>query len=78
MPSKRQPAAAPPVEELRDEIYRQMFRLEAGRPGAGKALALALLRAWIVCEHLPRSSEARRWLRQLCPLCLQMIESQSR
>jgi cell division FtsZ-interacting protein ZapD len=78
MRSQCQPVAEPPAEKLRDEVYRQMFRLEAGRPGAGTALALALLRAWMAWEQLPRRSEARQWLRQLCPLCLQMIESQGR
>jgi hypothetical protein len=33
-------------EQLKDEVYRQMFRLEESRAGAEMALALALLRAW--------------------------------
>jgi hypothetical protein len=32
-------------EELKDEVYRQMFRLEAQRRGAARDLAVALLRA---------------------------------
>ena len=32
---------------LKDEVYRQMFRLEESRPGAELGLSLALLRAWV-------------------------------
>ncbi len=50
-------------EHLKDEVYRQMFRLETNRPGADLGLALALLRAW---------------LKKVCPICLLMIESSVR
>ena len=32
-------------EQLKDEVYRQMFRLEESRTGAAMGLALALVRA---------------------------------
>ena len=31
-------------DKIKDEVYRQMFRLEAGRQDADLALAIALLR----------------------------------
>jgi len=37
-------------------------------------LALALLRAWNEADSLPQSDEIRLWLRQICPLCVKMIE----
>ena len=36
--------------QLKDEVYRQMFRLEECRPGAELGLALALLRAWAAVD----------------------------
>ena len=44
-------------ERLRDEVYRQMFRVEAGRPRAEVELAIALLRAWMGLETLPAMDE---------------------
>ena len=38
--------ARTPTAQLKDEVYRQMFRLEEGRSGSELGLALALLRAW--------------------------------
>jgi len=32
-----------PTAQVKDEVYRQMFRLEESRPGADMGLALALL-----------------------------------
>ena len=32
-------------EPFKDEVYRQMFRLESSRPGAAMDLAIVLLRA---------------------------------
>jgi hypothetical protein len=61
--------------QLKDEVYRQMFRLEEGRPGAEMGLAVVLLRAWIAAASKPESSEDRDWLKKVSPICLQMIET---
>jgi hypothetical protein len=61
-------------KRLRDEVYRQMFRAEAGKPRAEIHLALALLHAWMRLEALPAENEQRQWLRTICPICVQMIE----
>jgi hypothetical protein len=61
--------------QLKDEVYRQMFRLEEGRPGADIGLAVALMRAWIAAEFMPETSEDRDWLKKVSPICLQMIET---
>ncbi len=60
---------------LKDEVYRQMFRLEAGRPGADLELAVALLRAWMALDQTPKTSPDRLWLRQVCPVCIALLES---
>lgn len=65
------------ANRLKDEVYRQMLRLEAGHTVAQLPLALALLRAWIRLGDEPLNSEARRWLQSICPLCLRMIEGAS-
>jgi len=62
---------------LQDEVYRQMFRLEAGCPRADLRLALALLRAWSVLERHPSRSRTRQWLRAVSPLCLRTIAAQA-
>jgi hypothetical protein len=62
-------------DQLKDEVYRQMFRLEAGRQGAASQLAVALLRAWIALDTAPRTASDRQWLRQICPVCLGLLES---
>ena len=62
-------------EQLKDEVYRQMFRLEESRPGAEMGLALALLRAWLATESQPESGEEQDWLKKVSPICLEMIES---
>ncbi len=61
--------------DLKDEVYRQMFRLEESRPGAEMGLALALLRAWLAAESNPESGQDRDWLNKISPICLQMIEA---
>ncbi len=62
-------------ELLKDEVYRQMFRLEARRPGAEMDLSIALLRAWIALGSASRSSKEWQWLEKICPICLVMIEA---
>lgn len=62
-------------EQFKDEVYRQMFRLEANRPGAEMDLALALLRAWQVVDTKSESGEERQWLRKVAPICMEMIEA---
>ena len=62
-------------ERLKDEVYRQMFRLEERRPGAEMRLALALLHAWLAADSKPASDEERNWLRKVSPICLEMIEA---
>lgn len=63
------------VEELKDEVYRQMFRLEASRPGADVSLAIALLRAWVAAGSDHEMTKARVWLKKISPICILMIES---
>ncbi|HUY80749.1 MAG TPA: hypothetical protein VMU92_03415 [Acidobacteriaceae bacterium] len=62
-------------DPLRDEVYRQMFLVEAGRPQAELHLAVAMLKAWSALEQLPTNEERRQWLRRVCPICVRMIES---
>jgi hypothetical protein len=62
-------------EQLKDEVYRQMFRLEEGRPGAELDLTIALLRAWLASDSGPGVSKSREWLKKICPICLLMIEA---
>ena len=56
-------------EQLKDEVYRQMFRLEEGRPGAELELAIALLRGWLAADCEPEVSKLREWLKKICPIC---------
>lgn len=62
-------------ERLKDEVYRQMFRLEESRSGAEMGLALALLRAWLAIDDTSENSASLNWLKQVSPICLQMIET---
>lgn len=62
-------------EQFKDEVYRQMFRLESSRPGAEMDLALALLRAWQAVDATPENPEERNWLRKVSPICMEMIEA---
>jgi len=62
-------------ERIKDEIYRQMFRLEEGRPGAEMGLAVVLLHTWIAADSEPQCREDRDWLKMISPICLQMIEA---
>jgi hypothetical protein len=52
-----------------------MYRLEASRPGAELALAIALLRAWITSDTEADTPKSREWLMKICPICLPMIEA---
>ena len=61
-------------ERLKDEVYRQMFRLEAHRPGADRDLAIALLRAFAASISASKSRNEKRWLKKICPICLAMID----
>jgi hypothetical protein len=62
-------------ERLKDEVYRQMFRLEERRSGAEVGLALALLRAWLAADSKPASDEEKDWLKKVSPICMEMIEA---
>jgi hypothetical protein len=63
------------TDELKDEVYRQMFRVEAGRAGAAGQLAVALLRAWMSLDSSPRTASDRLWLRKICPVCIGLLEA---
>jgi DNA-directed RNA polymerase specialized sigma24 family protein len=62
-------------ERCCDAVYWQMFRVESGRPDAELCLAVTLLRAWIELEEYPPDSEPRQWLRNISPVCMEMLES---
>lgn len=62
-------------ERLKDEVYRQMYRLEAGRPGTDLSLAIALLRAWTASDSKVEMPQEREWLMKISPICLAMIEA---
>jgi hypothetical protein len=61
--------------KLKDEVYRQMFRLEANRPGADLDLAIALLRGWVTPCPEPEQNQLREWLEKVCTICLLVIEA---
>ena len=65
-------------DKLKDEVYRQMFRLEANRQGADLNLAIALLRGWLDSHSKPETTPLLEWLKKVSPLCLQMIEAKQR
>ena len=64
-----------PTAQLKDEVYRQMYRLEEGRSGAELGLALALLRAWVATDSKPECAGNQEWLSMVSAICLQMIEA---
>jgi hypothetical protein len=68
-------AASIKASRLQDAVYREMYFLEASKPGAEMSLALALLHAVVESEQITDREEIRAWLKSVCPLCLQMIES---
>jgi hypothetical protein len=63
------------ANHLKDEVYREMLRLEVNRPGGEMGLALALLRAIVQSESLAEQAEYREWLKTICPVGLRMIEA---
>jgi hypothetical protein len=63
------------INRLKDAVYREMFLLEANRPGAEMGLALALLRAWMQTEAFDAVDETRNWLKDICPIGVRMIEN---
>lgn len=67
--------ARPTPAQLYDAVYWGMFRVESGRPDAELCLAATLLRAWLALEELPADSEPRQWLRNVSPVCVEMLES---
>lgn len=73
---RHQKVTARAIDRLKDEVYRQMLRLEAGRPAARVLLAVALLNAWTTLERQPAGCEPRQWLRKLSPVCLRMIRTE--
>jgi hypothetical protein len=80
-PEEKMPAPAGRVSQVRkanqikDEVYREMLRLEVHRPGAEMGLALALLRAIVQSESLTQQAEYGDWLKTICPVGLRMIEA---
>lgn len=62
------------MNRLKDEVYREMLLLEVNRPGAEMGLALALLRAVVRSGSFGDPEDFRKWLKDVCPLGLQMIE----
>ena len=72
----RRQISAKSADRLKDEVYRQMLRLEAMRPSADRLLGVALLHAWQALDRQPADSKPRQWLRRISPLCLRMIEAQ--
>jgi hypothetical protein len=61
-----------------DVVYREMFQLEADRPGAEMGLALALLRAHVAADRPSERCNDWEWLKAVCPICLSMIEDSLR
>ncbi len=62
------------IHRMMDEVYREMYQLEAGRPGAEMGLALALLRARVAADLPLENRKDWEWLKTVSPLCLKMIE----
>jgi hypothetical protein len=63
------------MNRLKDEVYREMLLLEANRPGAEMALALALLRAVVQSNSSSDDEDCEEWLNTVCRLGIQMIET---
>lgn len=65
-------------DRLKDEVYRQMFRLEAHIPGADFELSIALLRGWIASCSESEHTQLHEWLKKVSPICIRMIEVQNK
>lgn len=63
------------LNRLKDDVYREMLLVEANRPGAEMGLALALLHAVVQSARRGDPEEFCQWLKDVCPLGLQMIEA---
>ena len=63
------------INRVKDEVYREMLLLEANRPGAEMALALALLRAVVQSGSCRDQTDYAEWLGVVCPAGLKMIEA---
>ena len=62
-------------EQIKDEVYRQMFLVEEKRQGAEIELALVLLYAWQIADSTPANEGMRDWLKKVSPICMEMIEA---
>ncbi len=62
-------------EQIKDEVYRQMFLVEEKRQGAEIELALVLLYAWQIADSTSAQDEMRDWLKKVSPICMEMIEA---
>jgi hypothetical protein len=63
------------INRLKDEVYREMLRLESNCPGSEMGLALALLRAALERDSLSEDVQVQEWLTEVCRLGLKMIET---
>lgn len=63
------------TDSLKDEVYRQMLRIEVGYPKAELLLGMALLRAWVVIEKRRADSEPKRWLLRTVPVSICLIHA---
>jgi hypothetical protein len=72
---RKQAANSRRIDRLKDQVYREMLRLEANRPGSEMALALVLLRAAVQRgRSVAEDQEFQRWVNEVCSLGLKMIE----
>ncbi len=62
-------------ERVKGEVYRQMFLLEEGRPGAAIGLAVTLLRAWMDAASKSKGGDENGWLQKVSAICVEMIEA---
>ena len=74
MPNRTKRVRPQKIARLMDEVYRQTYRLEAHHPDAAMGLGIALVHAWIgVTAEI--ESDRVKWLREICPYCLTLLES---
>ena len=62
------------AKRMQDEVYRGMFLVEEGRPGAQLRLALALLRAWQANASDATSGKQQEWPKKVSPICIEMLD----